>query len=557
MDKYIWIIIWVLIALLSMIALTLLYWKFVQSKKKRRLKVVENLSKRSNNETLSKIESILTRVDLIAQNNIKYKITLDKLTIKFDEIDLEIKAINSLLQNLALSYKKMSSSEFDSHVKKMNESINKVEKLSIEFENDADSIIQQDSFVRSELTFYQKHLRDIIAIYKNKRVFLKEIAPNVDALITSIKDNEDKLNNALDLGDNKLMKDEMANYSKKVISLANIIDEGPAVQTFLFKTIPEKTMQLLEEYKLKKIELKTNFKNLNFSGSLNEIRSKFHTAKQLFERLDVEKTKDKIKDILKSLKLLEEMINVEIYSRNLFLENFEQALNEIKSSLNSFVSIKKRIKKMNKELITPELKEVYETTKVALDVLDKDAIEFSETIKDKDISFSAKLSRMKRVVKENIIFIKHLNELEEVMWNLNSRSLLFENKFLRTTEALNSLVANMKKNRVSLTKDEKIVLQNLRGEIEDMAVTLKIEKLSKEDEKRIEELMAKVSEFYIVISGNIQMALLAQDLIKKLSAKRSSDPNLEFTLSTAEKEYLSGRYDAALNAIIVWMEVNS
>ncbi len=373
-------------------------------------------------------------------------------------------------------------------------------------------------------------------------------------MIEGIKTTENDLNEALDSGDNEIMKNEIGNYSKKVVALARVVDEGTVIQTFLYKTIPEKTMTLLKKYKQKKLELDTEFKNLDFSGAFNDIRTKYASAKTLFKNLSIDKASYKIKEILKSLKLLEEMINIEIYSRNLFLKNFENVVSEIKVSLKAFISLKTRVRKIDKSLISIELREAYNESSEASKSIDKDAILFSEVVSDNDISFSSKLSRMKRLLNQNLLFIKGINELEEILWSLNSKNLLIENKFLRTVEAFNSLISKIKKSRIFLSNEQRKIKSNLQTDIASLSSLVKQKTISKEDEKKLDDLSFKISEFYVVVSGNVQMALIAQNLIKKLSPRRSSDQSLDIALSTSEKEYLSGRYDAALNVIIVWME---
>ncbi len=173
MNVIIWTIIWVLVGALSIGLLIFVIWKMLKWKNNKRAKIISDLGKRAQSDNITKIDSILMRVNLISENNDKYLFLANRLGVQFDEIDLGIKAIYNLIEHLSVNYKKMKKDEFELHTKKANDSIISVERMVIKFESEAEGITQQDSFMRSELSFFQKHLREIIVIYKNKRVFLK------------------------------------------------------------------------------------------------------------------------------------------------------------------------------------------------------------------------------------------------------------------------------------------------------------------------------------------------------------------------------------------------
>ena len=536
----------------------LLLFFFIFRKKlvaKKRKGTISKLRSQINMSVIERMASTLTRVNMIAENNKKFYSISKRLSIQFDELELKLKATVMLVNNLAIKSKVMPSNEFNEHKTKIELSIESVNSKVKQFNIDAHSIIQQDDFMRSELTFLQSHLREVIEVYKTKRISLRNLSDEIDTLIKEIKLLEKNFEDSLDKGDSNSMSDDLAELSKKIILFARVINEGPAIQSYLLVTIPSKTTKLLKMYKEKKKELNTNFNNIDFHNSFDAIRNKYLSAKNYFKNLSIDKAELKVREILKSLKVLEKMINNEIESRNLFFENFNGTISQIQSSLRSYVVLKKKYDLINKKVVTPELQDDLITLKNNANNLNASAITFKKLATNNDISFSSKISRMKIILGESVSFITKMNAVENSIWNLNSKDILLENKFLRTMEALESLIAEVKKKRIKLKEKHSNLLKSINDEAYDVRKIIEKGSVNTEDQKQINELIKRISDFYIVVSGNIQMATLASDLIKRLSRDRSSNESLGFALTTAENEYLSGRYDSALNAIIAWMEM--
>ena len=554
MSNIIWIVIWILVAILFLLLAFTFYILYKKSKTKIRKQQIEKLGKSIKYEITEKMSSTLSRVKLISENNPKFIGLSKRLILQFDEVDLKIKATVNLIANLTLKYKSFNKDEFNQHKSKIEISISQIEEMARKFEIDAQSVIQQDDFMRSELSFLHKHLRNIIDVYKTKRVFLREISKDIDMLISEIKIVEKNFDDALDAGDNQKMSETLSKLSKKIIKFARVINEGPSVQTYLLETIPKKTMQLLAMYKEKKRELNTNFSNVNFSNSFEEIKLKYKSAKQHFNNLSIDKAEEKIKEILKSLKVLEKMINIEIESRNLFHSSFEGTIKGIRNAFASFQILQKRYNIIKPELLTEELKELNdELISQSADVNGSLGV-FNKLLSDKDLSYSSKTSRIKIILNETLNFIKKINEVEGLVWNLNSKGVMTRNKLNRTVHALNGLVASLKENRIKMSNKNENALKTINDEIKICMTTIESPKITLEQEEKINNLLKRISDIYIVLSGDLQMAELARELIKKLSPNRSSNSSLNFSLTTAENEYLSGRYDSSLNAIIAWME---
>ena len=530
------------------------YFLLKKNKSRVRKNQIESLGKGIKYETIEKMSSTLSRVKLISENNPKFIGLSKRLIIQFDDIDLKMKATANLIANLTLKSKELTKHQFNDQKSIIRNSVFQIEEMVHKFEIDAQSVIQQDDFMRSELTFLHKHLRDVVEVYKTKRVFLREISKDIDILISEIKLIEKEFDKALDAGDNHKMSDSLSRLSKKIIKFARIINEGPSIQTYLLETIPKKTMQLLAMYKEKKRELNTNFSNVNFSKSFEDIKIKYKSAKQHFNNLSIDKAEDKIRGILKSLKVLEKMINIEIESRNLFHSSFEGTIKGIRNAFNSFQSLQKRYGLIKPDILSEELVELNKELIVQSLEIDKSLIVFNKLLADKDLSYSSKTSRIKIVLNETISFIKKINEVEELIWNLNSKDVMTMNKFNRTVTALSSLSASLKENRIKISDKNAITLKNINDEIKDSVSIVESSKISKDQEQSINNLLKRISDVYVVLSGDLQMAELARELIKKLSPNRSSNASLNFSLTTAENEYLSGRYDSSLNAIIAWME---
>ena len=527
-----------------------LYVFIKRQKAKSRKHQIEKLGKSIKYEITEKMSSTLSRVKLISENNPKFIGLSKRLIIKFDEVDLKLKATVVLISNLTLKSKTFSKEEFNENKRVIETSILDIDKMARNFEMEAQSVIQQDDFMRSELSFLHKHLRDVIDVYKTKRVFLREISKDIDLLIADIKSIEKQFDAALDAGNNNAMSQALSQLSKKVIQFARVINEGPSIQTYLMETIPKKTMNLLAMYKEKKRELNTNFSNVNFSNSFEDIKIKYKSAKQYFKNLSIDKAEERIREIIKSLKVLEKMINIEIESRNLFHSSFEGTIKGIRNAFASFQLLQKRYAMIKPELLTDEIKELNDELKEQSVDVNKSLNVFSKLLADKDLSYSSKTSRIKIILNETLNFIRKINDVEALVWSLNSKGVMIRNKFNRTVHALNELVASLKENRIKMSSKNETSLKMMNSEIMDSMESMEKATLSPDQEETINNLLKRISDLYVILSGDLQMAELARELIKKLSPNRSSDSSLNFSLTTAENEYLSGRYDSSLNAII-------
>ena len=554
MSNIIWIIIWILIAVLALLIAFTFYIFIKRYKSKSRKQQIEKLGKAIKYEITEKMNATLSRVKLISENNSKFIGLSKRLIIQFDEVDLKLKATVNLIANLTLKSKKLTNEEFKDHKSIIELSIIDMDRMARKFEIDAQSVIQQDDFMRSELSFLHKHLRDVIDVYKTKRVFLREISKDIDLLIADIKVVEKEFDDALNAGNNNAMSQALSQLSKKVIKFARVINEGPSIQTYLLETIPKKTMQLLAMYKEKKRELNTNFSNVNFSNSFEDVKQKYKSAKQYFKNLSIDKAEERIREILKSLKVLEKMINIEIESRNLFHSSFEGTIKGIRNAFSSFQLLQKRYALIKPELLTDEIEELNDELKIQSVDVNKSLGVFGQLLSDKDLSYSSKTSRIKIILNETLGFIRKINEVETLVWNLNSKGIIIKNKFNRTVHALNGLVASLKENRIKMSTKNSKSLKNINDEIKTCMVNMEKEIPMANQEETINDLLKRISDLFVILSGDLQMAELARELIKKLSPNRSSDSSLNFSLTTAENEYLSGRYDSSLNAIIAWME---
>ncbi|NQZ65712.1 MAG: hypothetical protein HRT99_00655 [Mycoplasmatales bacterium] len=519
-------------------------------------KEIDAIAKTIRIERLRKIDSILTRVSIVVKGNDEYDKTFLELRDKYDEIELLIKRSANLFENINTNASKMKKHLLYKKINEIKNLIKKIDSLENDFITSSSIITQQDHFLSREYVFFSSNLRAGIRVYQLKRIVLSKLSTKIDELLDNIKDEGKQFNNYLELAQNNEASMHLKIYSEKITEFIKVISEAPKIETYIYTTIPRVIESLTKIYKEKKNELSASMNHINLKESLYEISKHFNDAKVYYSELKFKETKDTIKQILRAVKILERMINFEIASRNYFIHNYENVIMESKVNLKKFASLKKQVNKLVEkgETLSNSLRiSVEENDALAIEI-NKRTLNLREVMKDKNTPYSSKISRMKLLLKKLNLFVLKMNEMLTHLWSINIEASLIKNKFKKSEAALNEVLANMKPHNVKLVNDQKNEYEYLSNMVNSIAERIKERRYDKELKNETEELMKLTSKFYMAVSGNIQIAEIASNLIKELAPLRAGDTRLNIVLNSSERAYLEGKYAHALNTIITELE---
>jgi septation ring formation regulator EzrA len=285
------------------------------------------------------------------------------------------------------------------------------------FKKTSENIIQQEKSLKKEFNFYRENLKQVLSSYQNKRVMLENIAIKLSQLISSIKQIEEDFVELINKAEIKLASDLVNKYKDKILALAKVINEGPQLQIFIYKSIPDNVRKLIQQKKEYTTNKKIDIDYICFEESIRKIGAQYILAKNLYLELSISKSEEKVINILKNLKLLERMINTEIKSRNIFMKNYETTLNLVKISLKNYVKIKSNLKNINKEvkIMDFNLNDKYQELQSLSKTIDELAISYREIFNNKRLPFSAKLSRTKILANKCLNIIDVINEIYTIL----------------------------------------------------------------------------------------------------------------------------------------------
>ena len=361
MNKITFLIVLFLILITFMLVLVFIFVIYKVFKSSKRRKMILKLSDEVNENRLKKCDIVLSRIRKISDANHKFIGLYKKLSLSWDKMSDQIKTLNKDISQLFLTYKKIKNNNFNIKLQEINEKIIILNSNETSFNNNALKVTRQDEFTRSEKSFYDKNLRIAIDIYKNKRILLNMISSKIDELINEISLIHKEFDHALAKANTIEINQKLIIYSKKVIKFCEIINTGPALQNYIYNKIPKIISDLYDFYSNKKNEFNIPLKHINFSNTIKKISSIHVNAKNYFINLSLDKAESETKLIMKSVKIIEKMINSELVARNHFVQNYDLLVKETESALIEFVNIKQKVKNIVNQKInlSIDLKKIF------------------------------------------------------------------------------------------------------------------------------------------------------------------------------------------------------
>ena len=546
----------IIIGILLILLAGLIVFIVLKGKKKKIInKRLELIREKLDKDSINRHNAEITRVEKIVRVNPKYQEEFDEMLKQHIIIEKKTKWIDDQIKNIYLNAKSMGKKDLDFKIQFLD---NKVSKLVVKREKIKSmikSLTYQDNFLKNEFNQYAIILREIIASYRNRRLLLQSISPKIDDFLKDIHDVSTKITIKINQADNVGATKLFSKYSFMVNKLAHIIDEGPAIQTYIMTTIPRHSKELFELYQKKKKAL-GELSHINFKPSINKMALDFRNVRDLFQKLDIEGAKKKLVKIIHSIKFLERLINFEIRSRAFVYKNYKGIITETKHNLRDYVSLRKEIKLMSKsgKKLSVDFINAYEKMVQDAEELDKKSVIYKENMKRLDIPNSAKLISTKTIINANKTLINSLNEMYSQIYLSNIEKSIAVNKYKRLEAALNSIVANSKTNNIKRTIEELKEHKRIMDRMQKISRKLSRETIGKETMKELSSIEILVADYYKALAGKIELAIMINNLFIEYAHERALNNSLNASFNIAEKEYLQGNYAASLNQILSTLE---
>lgn len=395
-------------------------------KRHQRDKAIKGLYDFVSIERLDMYNADVSKVAILARSNQRYVRTSEQLKEIYDKIETHHQIANKILyelnhpdSNLESNKNKYSISHkvFWFKINEIKEEIAAIHLAENQFQEIASELIHQDKHLNSEFSLFRNNARKAIEIYQNKRLLLDKVSHQIDEIISRLKEDENNFNDKIVSGQMKDASEILRVYSRHVIKLAEIINEGPQIQAYIEEVIKKAVVMIIDSYNSRKNDLGGSVNVINFNESIKAIALQFEQAKLSYQKLNIGETKELIKKILKSIKALEKIINYEIRSRKVVLDTYKSIVHEVKNALHRYVEIKNQFRMLVSKItnIPLELNDTYMQLKAMAKNIDEKAISFAEVITSKDMSYSSKLERSKSLVQLTIDFTQKMNEIMQLL----------------------------------------------------------------------------------------------------------------------------------------------
>ncbi|WP_168388332.1 septation ring formation regulator EzrA [Mycoplasma marinum] len=504
-------------------------------------------------ERIKRVEIMLQRISVIAKSNKKYEKLFDILSKEFDSIESMFKLMNKDVLDLQKRYLKLRQKEFEIRVEKI-KTINETFARKIaSSKKKANNILKQEEFLRNEVSLFREKTRTISSSYSKKRITLDKISGKIDILNKRIAGRTRKFDSLIQSGETRSASEIIEKLREDIIQFGIIINEGPKIQATLYGAIPKFIKKLIVLFNHAQNKLKVDLSHIDFHASIRRMANNFETAKSHFLELRLEESKKEIIFIIKNIKAIERMINSEIKSRNIFVNEFINVQNLVLKTMKQFVQIRKEVKKMPQSgtRLSVEMMDIMRSLKFEIADLDENAMSFSKLMKDKNIPYTSKLSRMKILLNKNISAIKLMNSIYELIWRDDIAKRTVQNQFMQVEHALISLRAKVIDKNILLSIAEEQQLQDIEETKVLLKTTLTNEPFNSNVAKQqVRRLIENVTSYYKVVGGKIAMARMVRNLIKEFAPNRAMNAKLNISLVQAEKQYLAGEYASSLRIAI-------
>ncbi len=539
-----------------LLVLILIVFLVLKDRKKNVLKrKLDNINKMLDKNCATRNNAEIIRIEKIVNANPKYKKQFKEMVKLHIDLDKKTKKIDDEIQELFLNSKSMSKRKIDEKVINLETKTQKLIKKRNKIIKMIEALTYQDEFLKSEFSYYAIILREIISYYKNRHLLLQSVAPQIDELLKDINDVSTRINIKINEADSATATKLFGEYSELIKKLAYIVDEGPAIHTYITTTIPTQTKNLIELYKNKKSVI-AKPSHSNFHALFNDIAINFKEARKSFKKLDIELTKKRLLKIIHYIKHLERLINFEIWSIAFVNKNYNGIITETKTNLKNYVVLKDKVQGMSQsgKKLSVDLINAYEKMVDDAKELDRKSINFRNDIQDKNIPNSTKLQSTRSVVDANRVLIDSLNEMNSQIYLMNIEKSIAINKYKRLESALNSIVANSKTQNIKMSIDELKEHKRITKLMHDISIKISAETIGKDVMKELSSIEKIVADYYKILSGKIELAIMINNLFNEYAPERVLSDSLNASFNIAEKEYLEGNYAASLNRLLRALE---
>lgn len=544
----------ILIPLAVLLLSVILYVGFKTFISTSKNKVIEYLEEELNLGRLQQADVTITKVEAIAVNNKEYKNVFASLEEQYEKLDSTLMKAEGRIKELKEGkFKKAEFNNLKTNILSLLEAANKFNK---NFNNISSQITQQDDFLSAEKAYLSKNLRIVIEVYQQKRIILDSISQKIDALSNNIKNISKEFDALLSNAENRAASLKLNDYSKEIHAFAQIISEAPKIDSYLKNIIPVSIKELNSKYQKVKEKIHFSIPELKFKDQIMHLSSLFNIALDSYNNLKMNVAKKNVKEIMTTINAINAKLDTEDAAFDFIKKNESEVIAMTKKNVATFNAADAKIKSIisRGRQITPQLNSAFKILSEKQEALKEDFIAYKELMKDKDSAFSKKLQKMKSIINKNKGCMNLINEVIKHIWSLDIEASMIKNKYSKFESAINEILSNTKQMKMKLNPELKDEYQYISEKMSRITRKLDNDFITEDLKQEVEDLSKKVSSFYSIVNGNLQISEIFNNLMQEFGSIRRIDPKMNSAFLHAEHEFLDGNYSNALNLLISSIE---
>ena len=505
------------------------------------------------------IKNPLTRIYKMSIKNQEYVKVYDKLCLMNDKYGNDMSTAQSYVYQYFIigtnskveKRRKKEYFEISLKIKKIFKEIRKTRNM-------IDALIattlEQSKIIKEEYVRWGSNFRLSIRVYKEKRFYLELLQIQLDEQISDIKSKKRDIDEVLNMADDAKMAKLVNEYGILVKKFVLDLNLAIGLKSYIFSSIPNAMKQLSDYYEKETKKHKTHLQEINFSEIIKNLHKNYKKVKEYYFGMELESAKVLIQEIIRSIKIAEKMVNYEMKVKLFFASIYK----DIKKYTYEIYDMSQSLTKDIENLVDRgiqlniELQNEFSSLIQHKKILIEHSKEFSESIKNKGMIYSAKIQRAKRLLISNEQLVKQINITKKALWLLNMGKVILSNQFKQGNLALDRVISKTKKLGIQLDNNDEDIYEKLinqRSDIEKFMIDKNV-RANNDLQMKIKVYIKDVSKFYAIVSGKIQMANITTNLLKQLSHIRAMNKNIHSSLSYVEKQFMEIDYKGALNSII-------
>lgn len=282
-------------------------------------KQIDDLRTRFNNLKTNNLDSNMSKLKLISDNNEEYKELYTAIEANYNSLinDYYLDIEESIF-NLENSINIMDVKLVKVETKKINDKLDSAEYEKKQITNQISVMFEQENTIREQLTPLKENYRELINQYNIHQSELDECSVLFNDAIKDMENNINVIDQHLIAGQYKEAKEVLEHFKRNLSEYSMHLQNMPEIVSFTLKILPSRYNTVLETYEEMKKDGYVLF-SIKMNTYQDEIEALFDHIKQGFYELRYNEVKDQIRELV--LKINE--ISVKLDSEKSAKDNFD------------------------------------------------------------------------------------------------------------------------------------------------------------------------------------------------------------------------------------------